>query len=74
MLQDSEVAQKATSSYAPQEEPPMYDYQSIRAQEELNPNSTKAIAIIRMNDMLNEQREVKREARKAFFKKLFGRA
>lgn len=53
----------------------MYDhYASIRAQEEMNPNSTKAIAIIRMNDEFNEKRQAKRDARKAFFKKLFGRA
>jgi hypothetical protein len=53
----------------------MYDhYSSLRAQEEMNPNSTKAIAIIRMNDVLNEQRAAKREARKAFFKRIFGKA
>lgn len=52
----------------------MYDYDLIRVQEQLNPNSTRAIAVIRMNDQLNEERAVKREARKAFFKKLFGRA
>lgn len=53
----------------------MYDhYASLRAQEEMNPNSTKALAIIRINDEINEKRQAKRDSRKDFFKKLFGRA
>lgn len=52
----------------------MNDYDSLKWQAAMKPNSTAAIAVIKMEDMRMEAARERRAKAKQFFLKLFGQA